>query len=326
MRLKTNKILIFLVLLAFIYCLKKSYTISTSIEHKIRENPNEIDSRQTLSFVSLLILIVTGPKNIERRHAVRKSWIYDALKIDNLKDKIDYKFVIGTKGLSDDDKRLLLDEENTHKDLLLLENLHDSYNNLTLKLAMMLENVNLMNSYEFILKVDDDSFVRVKNVLSDLEHLDGFSEMIYKGFFYGRGNVKTKGPWKELNWKICDYYLPYARGGGYIISKKVVDFVARNWKNFQFYLSEDVSLGAWLAPLKINRIHDYRFDTEYKTRGCSNTFLISHKQSIQDLMEKSTNLRTINVMCKREFSLFNGYDYNWEVKPSKCCVRNASIP
>lgn len=193
MRLKTNKILIFLVLLAFMYCLKKSYTISTLIKHKTHENPNEIDSRQKLSFVNLLILIVTGPKNTERRYAVRKSWIYDALKVDNLKDKIDYKFVIGSGGLSDDDKRLLLEEENTHKDLLLLENLHDSYNNLTLKLAMMLENVNLMNSFEFVLKVDDDSFVRVKKVLLDLKHLDGISEMIYKGFFYGRGNVKTKG-------------------------------------------------------------------------------------------------------------------------------------
>ena len=193
MHFRVNKILLFVVLITMIYCFTNYNKTSTELEHSTQKNLNSLDFRQQLSGVSLLILIVTGPKNTNRRQAVRDSWLYDAIKIDKLKDQIDYKFVIGTKDLSVGEQRLLLEENRTYSDLLLLENLHDSYNNLTLKLAMMLENVNFMHSFEFVLKVDDDSFVRVKKVLLDLKHLNGFSEMIYKGFFYGRGSVKTKG-------------------------------------------------------------------------------------------------------------------------------------
>ncbi len=40
-------------------------------------------------------------------------------------------------------------------------------------------------------------------------------------------------------------------------------------------------MGTWLAPLKVNRVHDVRFDTEFRSRGCSNSYLMSHKQSVQ---------------------------------------------
>lgn len=36
------------------------------------------------------------------------------------------------------------------------------------------------------------------------------------------------GKWKETDWFLCDNYLPYARGGGYVISRSIVDFVGKN--------------------------------------------------------------------------------------------------
>ena len=42
--------------------------------------------------------------------------------------------------------------------------------------------------------------------------------------------------------------------------------------------SEDISVGGWLGPVRVNRVHSTRFDTEAKSRGCQNSYLITHKQ------------------------------------------------
>lgn len=44
------------------------------------------------------------------------------------------------------------------------------------------------------------------------------------------------------------------------------------------FVNEDVSVGIWLAPLRIERRHDRRFDTEWRSRGCLNHYVITHKQ------------------------------------------------
>ena len=48
----------------------------------------------------------------------------------------------------------------------------------------------------------------------------------------------------------------------------------------QKWNSEDISVGAWLAPVGPNRIHSSRFDTESESRGCSNSYIVTHKQVI----------------------------------------------
>jgi galactosylxylosylprotein 3-beta-galactosyltransferase len=42
--------------------------------------------------------------------------------------------------------------------------------------------------------------------------------------------------------------------------------------------SEDISVGAWLSPIQVNRVHSIRFDTEAKSRGCNNDYIVTHKQ------------------------------------------------
>ena len=41
----------------------------------------------------------------------------------------------------------------------------------------------------------------------------------------------------------------------------LVGFIARSADMLQLYNSEDVSVGVWLAPVALNRVHDIRFDT-----------------------------------------------------------------
>lgn len=65
---------------------------------------------------------------------------------------------------------------------------------------------------------------------------------------------------------LCDTYLPYALGGGYVLGRPLVAHVVAAAPLLAAYTSEDVSVGAWLAPLNVTRRHDVRFDTEWKVR------------------------------------------------------------
>ena len=59
----------------------------------------------------------------------------------------------------------------------------------------------------------------------------------------GAAHVKTSGQWAEPNFHLCDRYLPYARGGGYVITTDLVEYILQNKHLLQIYNSEDVTVG-----------------------------------------------------------------------------------
>ena len=70
--------------------------------------------------------------------------------------------------------------------------------------------------------------------------------------------ISILGKWADTNYKLCDRYIPYALGGGYVIGRELVKFVADNSRLLEMYNSEDATMGTWLAGLKVNRKHDTR--------------------------------------------------------------------
>ncbi|KAL2091120.1 hypothetical protein ACEWY4_013383 [Coilia grayii] len=270
----------------------------------------------------LVVLITTGPKYTERRSIIRSTWLSrrdpDVLAL----------FVVGTEGLAAEELTSLGTEQTRHRDLLLLPELHDSYDNLTAKLLHMYSWLDRSVDFRFVLKADDDTFARLDLLKEELRarREPAGAERLYWGFFSGRGRVKAAGKWKESAWELCDYYLPYALGGGYVLSADLVRFVRLNAAYLKTWQSEDVSLGAWLAPVDVRRVHDPRFDTEYKSRGCSNKYLVTHKQSLEDMLEKHQTLQRDGRLCKEEVKLRLSYIYDWSVPPSQCCQRKDGIP
>lgn len=271
----------------------------------------------------LVVLITTGPKYTERRSIIRSTWLSqrdpDVLAL----------FVVGTEGLAAEELQSLGTEQTRHRDLLLLPELRDSYDNLTTKLLHMYSWLDRSVDFRFVLKADDDTFARLDLLKEELKARVASAagaERLYWGFFSGRGRVKAAGKWKESTWELCDYYLPYALGGGYVLSADLVHYVRLNVAYLKTWQSEDVSLGAWLAPVDVKRLHDPRFDTEYKSRGCSNKYLVTHKQSLEDMLEKHQTLQRDGRLCKEEVKLRLSYIYDWSVPPSQCCQRKDGIP
>ncbi|KDR17902.1 Beta-1,3-galactosyltransferase 6, partial [Zootermopsis nevadensis] len=273
----------------------------------------------------LIILILSSPPSVHRRNVIRDTW----LSLCKNNSYVQYYFVVGSAGFKEAHS-LIEEEQSVHHDLVLLPNVYDNYKSLTKKvLEAFVWLDKTIKHFQYLLKCDDDSFVQVDKVVSELQTIKlTKGNSLYWGFFNGRAQVKVNGKWKESDWILCDYYLPYALGGGYVLSQKLVHFIAVNAEFLRLYNSEDVSVGVWLsAVVNVTRQHDPRFNTEFISRGCSNTYLVTHKQDEVAMRKMFLTLKRSGRLCDAEYRSRNSYIYNWHVPPSKCCIRNdSSIP
>lgn len=245
---------------------------------KIEDTDREYNIMQNskLKNPDLIVLILSAPKNLDRRNIIRQTWLQlvdTSPESENVKFKMKHYFVIGSLGLTADDILHLSTEQSQFSDILILP-MFDSYQNLTMKIVKSFEWLSEQYDYglgfKYVLKCDDDSFARldklsteIRNVelmyiKSELNYVKRLSQdntspfirtnlqinenerknnlQLYWGYFNGNANVKTKGKWNEPNWIACDKYIPYALGGGYILSKQLVTFIAKNQDYLRLHL------------------------------------------------------------------------------------------
>ncbi|XP_065891114.1 beta-1,3-galactosyltransferase 6-like [Dysidea avara] len=298
---------------------KHHVTAKANVDIAIVVKPNE--QTNTAKGYLLLVIALSSPDGKARRDTIRQTWYSES----QLHQDVLLKFVIGTMSMAKDKLTEIIKENDNHQDLLLLDNLVDSFANLTRKVLYSYIWAGNNVQFSYLLKCDDDTFVVLKTLLDELRGRTSH-RMYCWGFFDGRASVKRAGKYRESEWYLCDKYLPYALGGGYVLSADLVKLIALNSDHLKLYVNEDVSVGAWLAPYNIERNHDVRFDTEYQSRGCNNAYIVTHKQTTQMMLEKHKTLKEAGKLCQREVQYKPSYIYNWDSQPSECCRRQAGIP
>ena len=323
----------------------------------------------------LVVLIVSAPKNVERRGVIRDTWLnlrpkqvnssfyqneiiyipneksdgflelesvelqkqqlksyqeWLQVKIANIKVsnfKLKHFFAIGTEGLDENQLKMAQDEQDVYSDLLLLPDLQDSYRNLSMKVVKSFQKIakNTIN-FKYLLKCDDDTYSKLDLIAQDLlkyeqkKKAQNSKKELYWGYFHGRARIKTAGHWQEVNYNLCDRYLPYALGGGYVLSQKLVQYVADNGDFLNKYISEDVAMGTWLAPLgNIHRRHDVRFDTAYLPRVCKTYHIVLHKRTAKDMLQISKGNQCFSELKHDQSRLPVEYYYDWTKSPLSCC-------
>lgn len=251
-RSKTVGLMLYLFGIAIIYYIGLYSANTVVIEHSCRCTPcmnktsksddpdGGITSKNKRTKTFLLIIVLTGPKNIERRNAIRSTWL-NVAKFPS----VSARFVIGTSDLDSDTRASVEQEQSLHGDMLFLHKLKDAYNHLTRKLLSALLWINENIDCSFVMKVDDDTFVRLDVIEQELKTKYHGVDNLYWGFHRGSSRVKYSGPWAEPKWILCDRYLPYALGGGYIVSMKLVQYISNISSLLVLYNSEDVSLGLY---------------------------------------------------------------------------------
>ncbi|XP_021485480.2 beta-1,3-galactosyltransferase 4 [Meriones unguiculatus] len=251
----------------------------------------------------LLILVCTAPEHVNQRNAIRGSWgaIREARGF-----RVRTLFLLGEPAgqhFAD------LAAESAAQEDILQASFQDSYRNLTLK---TLSGLNWANKYcpmaRYILKTDDDVFVNVPELVSELIQRGGPSEHWKKGkepqeetaivheahkdqavplLYLGRVHwmvspTRTPGARHHVSEELWPEtwgpYPPYASGTGYVLSASAVQLILKVASRAPLLPLEDVFVGvsarrAGLAPthcVKLAGATHYPLD-----RCCYGKFLLT---------------------------------------------------
>ena len=297
------------------------------------------DQLSPLPHSDLLVLVLSDALSAPVRSSIRKSWV---LLLSDEK-KVRTLFVIGLSNLQGDDDdddddhyqsllKVLNDEGEQFGDLLLLPNVSNHDKASTHKLLSAIHEIVQLYDFDFLLKVEEESFVLLDRLHAEIIRPELHTNRqpnrkpktplppLYQGYFHGAAPVVRKGKRLDSKWFLCDTFLPFAAGGGYLIDSQLVKFIDQNRNQLIGYRSDDISMGAWLAPLNVRRVHDDRFDTEWSSRGCQNHHLIAHKCSPDEMIDRFQRYQHTGRQCKQEFQRQSVYKYDWNALPSQCCA------
>ncbi|RZR79376.1 hypothetical protein BHM03_00005092 [Ensete ventricosum] len=186
-------------------------------------------------------------------------------------------------------------------------------NNSFCKLSSITTNV---VSAKYIMKTDDDAFVRVDEVLTSLTAIN-----ITRGLLYGRINSDSQ-PHRnvESKWYISpkllsllcvpisshplltfmkewpdEKYPPWAHGPGYVVSYDIAKAVYKQHKEGQLkvlnslllhmFKLEDVAMGIWIDKMN-KQGSDIKYVNEGRIciDGCENGYVLAHYQEPQEML------------------------------------------
>ena len=221
---------------------------------EVRENKSNLEEKQTtLKHYFMLTLVMSRPNATERRIAIRRSWIQGNRELCQ-KEKVLVLFSVGTANLPNDQMRNLINEQQKYGDLLILEDLEESYSNLSNKVLSSFVRIDAQYRYSYVLKCDDDSFVVLEWIVKTLKGRKS-DQNYYWGKMIEDAQVFTDGKFAEKHWSLGKKYIPYAIGAGYVVSGNLVRLIARNSGSVMPYHNEDVSVSVWITPYDVQRQH-----------------------------------------------------------------------
>ncbi|GAB2280364.1 hypothetical protein Dimus_014999 [Dionaea muscipula] len=231
--------------------------------------------------VELFIGILSTVDHFAERMAVRKSWLQHPL-IRSL--VVVARFFVALHEREAINMELKKEAE-FFGDIVIVPFL-DNYSLVVLKTIAICEvGVNSVSA-NYIMKCDDDTFVRVDAVVSEAKGVNGG-----KSCFLGKMNFYHK-PLRKGKWAVTyeewpeDYYPPYSDGAGYIISSDIAHFIVSEFEKgkLRLFKMEDVSMGMWVQQFSNTRPVEYLHDSRFHQSGCMDGYFSAHYQSPKQMI------------------------------------------
>ena len=241
----------------------------------------------------VLVMVLTRPRSSEWRKAIRNTWAKNASQGTH---EVKVLFSIGTGSLHKKILEELNNELNTFGDLLLLPSVCDSYDNLTLKVLRSFVSASSSYSFDYLLKIDTDTFIIFDAFLNELRQRTS-KQSYYWGFMYQRLPINSDGKNAEHNWFLSDKYLPFAVGPAYILSGDLVQRIAVNSEALTMYHNEDTSVGVWLSSFNMERRHDERFVLAYWRWSCYTNIMTANPVTITQIYFMQRNYEEKGKVC-----------------------------
>ncbi|KAF7044324.1 hypothetical protein CFC21_053571 [Triticum aestivum] len=242
--------------------------------------------------VELFIGILSAGSHFTERMAVRRSWMS---AVRNSSSTMARFFVAlnGRREVNEDLKK----EADFFGDIIIVPFV-DSYDLVVLKTVAICEYAARVVSAKYVMKCDDDTFVRLDSVMAEIKKVpDG------KSFYMGNMNYYHR-PLREGKWAVSyeewprDTYPTYADGAGYIVSSDIAGFVASEMEKgrLNLFKMEDVSVGMWVGQLDAGGV-EYVHGARFCQAGCADDYLTAHYQSPGQMLCLWENLRQGRPQC-----------------------------
>ncbi|KAI5058523.1 hypothetical protein GOP47_0026693 [Adiantum capillus-veneris] len=226
--------------------------------------------------VNFFIGILSSSNHFAERMAIRKTWMQSKLIQTS---KVMARFFVALHASLDVD--LQLKKESDFFGDIILVPFVDRYELLVLKTVAICEYAIRNTTANYIMKCDDDNFVRVETVVEEVLASDH-----QKGLYMGNINLDHR-PLRAGKWAVTfeewpeEDYPPYANGPGYIITRDIASFIVSEHKNnsLRLFKMEDVSMGMWVV--QYNTLHQVHYQHSWKfcQFGCIEDYYTAHYQS-----------------------------------------------
>ncbi|KAL0548473.1 hypothetical protein IC582_012926 [Cucumis melo] len=226
----------------------------------------------------MLIGVFSTGNNFNRRMALRRTWMQnEAVRSGD----VAVRFFIGFDKNTQVNLELWREVE-AYGDIQLMPFV-DYYSLITLKtIAICIFGTKILPA-KYIMKTDDDAFVRIDEVLS------GVKSRPATGLLYGLISFDSSPHRdKDSKWHISEEewpnatYPPWAHGPGYVISRDIAKFIVRGHQNrsLKLFKLEDVAMGIWIEQFsKGGKEVQYINEERFYNSGCESNYILAHYQS-----------------------------------------------
>ncbi|PSR95837.1 Hydroxyproline O-galactosyltransferase [Actinidia chinensis var. chinensis] len=231
--------------------------------------------------VELFIGILSAGNHFAERMAVRKSWMQHRLIRSS---NVVARFFVALHARKEMNVELKKEAE-FFGDIVIVPYM-DNYDLVVLKTVAISEyGVNAVSA-NYIMKCDDDTFVRVDAVIKEVKKVPD-----NKSFYIGNINYYHK-PLRYGKWAVTyeewpeEDYPPYANGPGYIVTSDITRFIVSEFKKHKLRLfkMEDVSMGMWVEQFNNSRPVEYVHSLKFCQFGCIEDYFTAHYQSPRQMI------------------------------------------
>ncbi|KAI3454600.1 hypothetical protein Pfo_011263 [Paulownia fortunei] len=231
--------------------------------------------------VELFIGILSAGNHFAERMAVRRSWMqHKLIKSSNVVVRF-FVALHARKEVNIEVKR----EAEFFGDIVIVPYM-DNYDLVVLKTVAICEYGVRTVSAKYIMKGDDDTFVRVDAILNEAKKVPENRSLYIGNINYYHKPLRS-GKWAVTyeEWPEEDY-PPYANGPGYIISSDIANSILSDFENHKLRLfkMEDVSVGMWVEKVNSSRPVEYVHSLKFCQFGCIEDYITAHYQSPRQMI------------------------------------------
>ncbi|RDX60965.1 Hydroxyproline O-galactosyltransferase GALT6, partial [Mucuna pruriens] len=233
------------------------------------------------SGVELFIGVLSAGNHFAERMAVRKSWMQHRLIKSGV---VIARFFVALHPRQEINAELKKEAE-FFGDIVIVPYL-DNYDLVVLKTVAICEYGVHTVSAKYIMKGDDDTFVRVDAVINEARKVPDDTS-----FYLGNINYYHK-PLRNGKWAVTyeewpeEDYPPYANGPGYILSSDIARYIVSEFEmhKLRLFKMEDVSMGMWVEQFNSSKPVHYSHSLKFCQFGCIEDYYTAHYQSPRQMM------------------------------------------